>query len=135
MSAGDEHRGDTGTFGRGLGRSLVRAVCLRCPECGSREVLASWFVLRSRCPGCRRRLDRGEHDHFLGAMLLNLVAAELSAAGLLAAWILASWPDTAWGLVTAGGVLAAAGLPVLGYPFSRLVWLAVDLRLRPGDDR
>jgi hypothetical protein len=87
--------------------------------------------VREACPGCGLLTDRGEHDHFLGAMALNLVAAELTLAALLAGAMAATWPDPPWELLTWGGAAAAVALPVLFYPFAKLIWLAVDLRFRP----
>ena len=82
----------------------------------------------------RLRPDRGEPDYFLGGMLLNLVVAELLVAGLVLAAVLATWPDPPWGLITVGGALAAGALPVAFYPFSKLLWLAVDLQIRPDEE-
>jgi hypothetical protein len=73
-------------------------------------------------------------DYFLGSPLLNLVLTEAAAAGLVAAWVAVTWPDTPWDAVLAGGVALAVVLPAAGLPFARLLWLALDLRIRPSSD-
>jgi uncharacterized protein (DUF983 family) len=116
---------------RRKGVMLWRALTLRCPNCGSRGILASWFELKDRCPHCGLRLERGESDYFIGAYLLNLVAIEILLALAILIVILATWPDPPWtALQYGGGLLMAAGAFVC-YPFSKTTWLAVDLMFRP----
>lgn len=128
---GERERGG-GETPAGLTRSLARAAVLRCPRCGSRGIVRGWISVGPRCPGCGLRADRGEGDHFLGAMALNLVVAELVTAGAVLALLLATWPDPPWGLLTWGGAALAALMPLVFYPFSKLLWLALDRRFRPG---
>ena len=119
----------------GLVRGVARALTLRCPACGAGGLVRRWVRIRASCPRCGLRTDRGEHDHFLGAMAVNLVAAELTLAVLLAAAMAAAWPDPPWRLLTWGGAALAVLLPVAFYPFAKLVWLALDLRFRSAGDR
>jgi hypothetical protein len=45
-----------------------------------------WLGMLPACPRCHLRLDRGEKDYFLGAIVFNMAFAEgLFALGLLAA--------------------------------------------------
>lgn len=113
---------------------LVRALRLRCPGCGARGILDSWFDLAEECPRCGLDTDRGEEGHFLGAMLLSLVAVELVVAALAALTIVLSWPAVPWDAITIGGVILAVGMPVVIYPYTRLLWLGVDLHIRPEVD-
>ena len=115
----------------GLARALGRAAALRCPRCGDRGIVRGWTDVGPRCPRCGLRADRGEGDHFLGAMALNLVVAELATAAAVLAGLLVTWPEPPWGLLTWGGVALAALMPLAFYPFSKLLWLAADLRFRP----
>lgn len=114
-----------------MARALIRALRLRCPECGSRGILGAWFGDPRACPGCGLRGDRGEEYYFLGPLLLNLVLTETAAAGTVAAWVAVTWPAPPWDAVLVGGVALAVALPAAGLPFARLLWLAVDLRIRP----
>jgi uncharacterized protein (DUF983 family) len=113
------------------GRMMKRALLLRCPYCGSRGVLNGWLTMRTSCPACRLRLDRGERDFFIGAYLVNLIVAELVAAALIAGTVAAFWPDVPWSWLLRVGVVLMVVMPFLFFPFSRLVWLAVDLTFQP----
>lgn len=93
--------------------------------------MRGWWRLGPRCPACGQAVDRPEEGYYLGALLFNLVAAELALAGVALALILATWPDVPWSAVMYGGAVLMVLVPVFGYPFAKLVWLAVDLRMQP----
>jgi uncharacterized protein (DUF983 family) len=110
---------------------VVRALTLRCPECGSRGLFKSWLLLQARCPQCRLKLDRGNPDHFVGAYLVNLIIAELLFAAILGIWVVAVWPDVPRDGIQTVAVLAMIASPLVTYPFTRTVWLAADLIFDP----
>ena len=110
---------------------LGRAFILRCPNCGGGGLFASWFRLKQQCPRCRLELERGEHDHFLGAMMFNIVVAEAVFVIGFVAVLLLTWPSPPWDLLEYGGVAAMIAAPFLFYPLSRMIWLAFDIMLRP----
>jgi uncharacterized protein (DUF983 family) len=113
---------------------LGRASLLRCPFCGERGVLVSWFKLAPQCSRCGLKFERGEADYFTGSMLLNLVAVEvLFAVGVLVG-ILATWPDPAWKTIFYAGLLFMTVAPFALYPFSKTLWLAIDLIFRPRNE-
>ena len=112
-------------------KRLRRAFTLRCPECGSGGIFRHWLRLEVRCPRCALKLDRAHPDHFVGAYLVNLIFAELLFAVGLAVWLLAVWPDVTWGRIELVAVLAMIAAPVFTNPFTRTVWLAVDLIFDP----
>jgi uncharacterized protein (DUF983 family) len=113
-------------------RSLTgRAIRWRCPNCGGRPVRAGWMRRLPGCPVCGLRLDRGEHDYFIGAYLLNLVVAEMILAFGLLVVLLATWPDPPWDAIQYGGVALMLIMPLATYPFTELLWLAFDLAFRP----
>jgi uncharacterized protein (DUF983 family) len=111
--------------------SAWRALRLRCPRCGARKITVRWLGLRPACPNCGLRLDRGESDYWLGAMLFNLIAAEtLFAAGLVTVLVL-TWPDPPWDALQWGSIIAMIVAPLILFPFTKLLWLAFDLIFRP----
>jgi uncharacterized protein (DUF983 family) len=116
---------------RQTARLFGRAAVVSCPYCGGRPVLVHWLKLRERCAHCGLGLERGEHDHFTGAMLFNFIISELIFAALFMGYVIAAWPNVNWD--TAQWVLVAmiAAAPVVMYPVSKLIWLAFDLMLRP----
>lgn len=114
-----------------LGRLAGRALRLRCPNCGGGPVRASWLKRLPACPHCGLRLDRGENDYFIGAYLVNLVAAEILLAVGLVIVLMATWPDPPWDLIQYGGVALMILAPLALYPITELLWLAFDLAFRP----
>lgn len=76
-------------------------------------------------------MDRPEEGYYLGALLLNLVAAELVLAAGALVLVVTTWPDVPWTGVMYGGAVVMVAAPMLLYPFTKLLWLAVDLRLQP----
>jgi hypothetical protein len=87
--------------------------------------------MRDICPRCHLFMDRREPDYFFGGYVVNFVCAELViATGGLAA-ILYTWPDVPWGWVKWGLIALMIPFPVFTYPWSKTLWLAIDLVLRP----
>jgi uncharacterized protein (DUF983 family) len=115
-------------------RLVWRALTLRCPNCGGGGVLRHWFRLRDGCGQCGIRLERGEQDYFLGGMLFNLVLSELLFAAIFVTVLVLLWPTVPWDGIAIGAPLGMAVAPVLLYPVSKLLWLAVDLGFRPERD-
>jgi len=114
-----------------VGRALLR----RCPRCGERGIWRGWFVFRERCPHCGLELDRGESDHFYGAFLLNFVVAELIPAVAFVVILIVTWPSPPWTAITWTAVILAASAPLATYPFTKTVWLALDLFFRGEESR
>ena len=120
---------------RDVARDFSRAVLLRCPNCGGRKILKNWFTLKPRCTRCGIRLDRGEaDDYFLGGMFFNIVLAEILFAIVLLVVVITMWPNVPWDGVEYSLIIAMVAAPIVLYPVSRLMWLALDLLLRPPDD-
>lgn len=112
-------------------RLLARAALLRCPHCGVASALRNWFDLRERCSACGLRFDRGEEGYHLGAVLFNLIAAEIVFVVGLVIVVVLTWPHPPWNGIFWGGIALMILLPILFLPFSRTVWLAFDLIFRP----
>ena len=131
--------GATGTEGistRGLPPSgggrlailLGRALRRRCPYCGTPGIFRGWFELRDHCPGCGVSFDR-EEGYFLGAMAINLIVAEGLTVAVVV--LLMVFTDLALLPLEVIAVSLAVGLPILFYPYSRELWMALDLMLDP----
>ena len=112
-------------------RLFGRAFLLRCPNCGRGPVLRHWLKLRVRCGSCGLRTERGEHDYFVGSIFILFTLAGLLVLGTLVVTLVVSWPTVPWDLLQYGlPVMMGIAVPAL-FPFSKLVWLAFDLMLRP----
>ena len=114
-------------------RMLGRGFRKRCPLCGSGHLFEGWFKMRTHCPGCGHRFER-DPDFFFGAYVVNLAITEgllliLAVVPLIA--LLASDRDVNIVPVVAVGLAAAVAAPIAFYPFSRTIWAAIDLILRP----
>lgn len=114
-----------------LTRLVGRALALRCPACGARGALRHWFRLADACPRCALPLQRGESDFYIGAIAVNLAVAEgLFAVGLTAV-LVGTWPQVPWDALEGWAPVLMAVTPAVTYPFTKLLWLAWDLALRP----
>jgi hypothetical protein len=63
--------------------------------------------------------------------MFNLVLAELIFVFVLVVYLLIVWPNVNWDMLEIAAPLGMAVAPFVLFPFSKLVWLAVDLALRP----
>jgi uncharacterized protein (DUF983 family) len=117
-----------------LAVSFLRAMTLRCPRCGGRGILKSWFHMRPACPTCALALERGEEDdYWYGGFMFNIIAAELLSMGTVAILIVATYPRVPWTALEILGPALAVSVPFLTFPFARCVWLAWDLTFRPAE--
>ena len=94
-------------------------------------MITGWLRPASHCTHCGQALERGEHDHFLGSMMFNLVIAEGVFAATVVGVLLLTWPTPPWTLLKYGGAALMLALPFLFFPFSKMIWLAFDLAFRP----
>jgi uncharacterized protein (DUF983 family) len=111
---------------------LLRAVVLRCPACGRGRLYAGWFAMHEHCPVCSFRYER-EQGYFVGAIYVNFAVTVI--LGLVPVVV----ADVIWGL-TIGQQLAIAVplmivVPVVGFRWSRSLWLAIDYFVTSFDDR
>lgn len=113
-------------------RMLARGLVRRCPRCGAGRLFATWFRMVERCPGCRLQFER-EPDFFLGAYVVNLAVTEgLLLVGLFAyILVVANGHDLPVAPAVAVAVVLAVVGPLTFFPFSRTIWAAVDLAMRP----
>ncbi|HWA58939.1 MAG TPA: DUF983 domain-containing protein [Gemmatimonadales bacterium] len=110
---------------------FLRALRLRCPNCGGGGLFAGWFRMRPTCPTCGIETERGEDGYIVGAYMFNIMAAELIWLAVVAAVAWSTWPTPPWNLILFGGGALMLGLPFLFYPFSKTIFLAFDLVFRP----
>lgn len=90
-----------------------------------------WLRLAAACPRCHLATDRGEPGYALGGLWLNLLAAEGVNTAIWVTVAVRTWPDVPWDLLQRAGPVTALVMPVLFYPFSRTLFLALDLVFRP----
>ena len=117
-----------------LGRALRlygRALRLRCPHCGGGPVVASWFRMHPRCGACGLRTERGEEDFFLGSMMFNIILSEGLFLVFVVGLIVARWPRVPWGFLQTWAIALMAAAPFLVFPWTKTLWLASDILIKP----
>lgn len=112
-------------------QQIAWALRLRCPNCGEADQMASWLKVRQRCHHCGLLFERGEHDYFIGAYTINLIAAELIVVIALLIGMFATWPDVPWRGLMWTLVPVTIAAPFVMLPYARSLWLALDLVFRP----
>jgi uncharacterized protein (DUF983 family) len=103
---------------------LRRALGRRCPQCGASDIFRRWFTLAEHCPRCGYAFAR-EEGYFLGAYAINLIVAEF--IGLGAVIVLLINTDFSLWVQEALAIATAVSLPIIFFPYSRTLWMALDL--------
>lgn len=114
-----------------LGRALRIAFRRGCPNCGDGRIWDGWLTLRDRCTKCGIVPARGEHDFFIGAVMVNFVVGELVVVFAFITAMLLMLPDPNWDLLLWGTAALAVVAPIATYPFTMSFWLAMDMTFRP----
>lgn len=83
-----------------------------------------------RCPSCDLKYER-EEGYWLGAILINTTVTIVVFGAVMIAWGVTAWPDPPWGTMTAIGVVINLVVPLLFYPFSKTLWVALEISARP----
>jgi uncharacterized protein (DUF983 family) len=115
-------------------KSLVRAMRLRCPHCGGGPIFVTWSRLVPNCPVCGLGLERGEQGYWLGAYFFNLMAVETVFSIWVPAFLWYTWPEPPWGVFQITTAVLMVIVPVVFFPYSKTLFLAFDLMVRPPTD-
>jgi hypothetical protein len=133
MSRSSGTNGPAAAASPGRARMLARGLLKRCALCGAGKLFTRWFRMKERCPGCGYRFER-EEGFFLGAYVINLAIAQglvILLAVVPAIILLAGNPDASIVPILVAGLLGAVLAPMFFYPFSKTIWTAFDLIMRP----
>ncbi|HEU5219738.1 MAG TPA: DUF983 domain-containing protein [Gemmatimonadales bacterium] len=120
-------------FLRRAGRVLWRALRRRCPNCGGRGLFRSWFRMASACPVCGLPLERNEEGYAVGAYMFNIGLAEAAFVAVFLGVLLRTWPNPPWQILTWISVGLMVVLPLVFYPYSKLLFLGLHLLFHPAD--
>ena len=115
-------------------RPFLRALRLRCPYCGGGPIFVSWWQLVPNCPVCGLGLERGEQGYWLGAYFFNLMAVETLFGVWMLVFLLLTMPSPPWELFQLLTVVLMALAPFAFFPFSKTLFLAFDLLVRPATE-
>ena len=108
-----------------------RALLLHCPVCGGNGIFQHWFKLKDECPTCGFVYARGEHGYQIGSMALDLVVPLVIWFFAFFGILIGTWPNPPWDLLQWGSVAFMLGFPLLFYPMSHTLAIALDLLVRP----
>lgn len=97
----------------------------RCPRCGSGHLFRRYFTLVPDCPRCGLHFER-EPGYFAGALAINIMVVGAVFAVVFAALIALTVPNIPVVPVLAILVPIMVFGPILYYPFSKTVWMAID---------
>jgi uncharacterized protein (DUF983 family) len=109
-----------------IGRALLR----RCPNCGNKGIFTGWFSMRDRCPTCAHVYSR-ESGYWVMAIVINMAIAEAIFGILFIAGLIITAPDFAWAPLLTIAIVTNTIVPLLFYPISKTLWVAVDLFMHP----
>jgi uncharacterized protein (DUF983 family) len=111
-----------------------RALRRRCPHCGGEPIFVSWSHLVPNCPVCGLGLERGEQGYWLGAYFFNLTAMETVFTIWFVGFLWWTWPTPPWGLFQATTLALMLVVPIAFFPYSKTLFLAFDLWVRPATE-
>ncbi|MEO5816741.1 MAG: DUF983 domain-containing protein [Gemmatimonadaceae bacterium] len=116
------------------GRALLlasRALRLRCPNCGKGRVLSGFNTVHHHCSECGFRFSRSDDDYFSGAMFFGMMIGETLAILGIGAAIWITYPSIPWNFLQYAIPVVLLAVMIALFPVSRVVWLAIDVMLRP----
>jgi Protein of unknown function (DUF983) len=88
------------------------------------------MAMAETCPSCGLRFER-EQGYWVGAITID-TAATFGLFGLLViAIVAATWPAVPWTPLLVIALAVNGIFPIFFYPYARLLWVALDLRVRP----
>ncbi len=108
-----------------VGRALRRC----CPRCGDKAFL-SFYNLKDNCDRCGLHFER-EEGYWVGALIINTTVTFGSFLVLFVGGMIAFWPDVPWGPIGVVTIGLMAVLPVVFYPLSKTIWMALELSWHP----
>jgi uncharacterized protein (DUF983 family) len=109
---------------------LARGAVRRCPVCGRGRLFRRWFTMVERCPRCGLRFERVE-GHWVGSLGLNTIVSFVTLFVVVVVGLVLSHPDFEVAPLLVAGTATAVLVPLGFFPFSRTLWTAVDLAMRP----
>lgn len=109
---------------------LRRGATKRCPVCGQGHLFRQWVRMAPSCPRCGLGFARAP-GQWLGSWFINVCVVQTVVIGVLAIGVGVTWPDPPIVPIGIGAALSAVVVPLLFFPFSRTLWVAIDLVMTP----
>ncbi|HVJ96377.1 MAG TPA: DUF983 domain-containing protein [Acidimicrobiia bacterium] len=107
-------------------RMLWRGATKRCARCGHGHLFKRWVTMVPDCQSCGLHFER-EQGYWTGAIAVNTIVIGGLFAVILVGALIATAPDIPVVPLLAVVVPLMAFGPLFYYPFSKTVWVAVDM--------
>jgi uncharacterized protein (DUF983 family) len=112
---------------------IARALRKQCPRCGTSKIFTTFWKLEPRCHNCDYAFER-EEGYWVGAIIINTAITEAIFLALFLGILFASLPDVRWQPLLTVALLVNGVFPVLFFPHSKTLWMALDLYIHPDRD-
>ena len=89
-----------------------------------------WVRMAPSCPTCGLVFGRVP-GQWLGSWFLNVCLAQTVVVLILVLGVGFTWPEPPMALISVAACVAALGVPFAFFPWSRTLWTAIDLAMRP----
>jgi len=97
-------------------------------------MFVSWFRMCPNCPSCGLHFDREpEGGYWVGCYTINLMVTEAVFVVAFVGAVLATWPNPPWEQLAIGDAVLMVLFPILFFPWSKTLFLAIDLTFRPDE--
>jgi uncharacterized protein (DUF983 family) len=111
-------------------RMFRRGLVKRCANCGGGRLFTGWFTMRDRCPTCGYKFERQE-GLAVGGMGINIIVTEALFGIFLLTALVVTIPDVPVLPLVLVGLAMNLLIPIAFYPFSKSIWAAIELMMRP----
>jgi len=102
-----------------------RGATKRCARCGSGKLFHRWFTMVPDCPRCGLHFER-EQGYFSGALAVNMIVTGGIFAVVFVTMLILTMPEIPVGPMLAVTLPIVIIVPIVGYPFSKTLWVALD---------
>lgn len=83
-----------------------------------------------RCPRCDLKFERID-GHLAGALGINTVVSIVVLVLVGIAGFVLTFPELPLAPLVSTAIVVSVAFPIFFYPYSKTVWTAIDLRMRP----
>jgi len=104
---------------------FARGARRRCPRCGSGHLFQRYFTMVEDCPRCGLHFER-ESGYWVGALAVNIAIVMAIFVAAFVVILVLTVPDVP--VATSLAILVPIMVlgPIVFYPFSKTLWMAVD---------
>ena len=109
----------------GRGTMMWRGLTRRCARCGGGKLFRRYWTMVDDCPTCGLHFER-EDGYFGGALAINIIAVGGLFTAVFVVALVLTVPEVPVAPLLAILVPIVVLGPIVYYPFSKTVWVAVD---------